>query len=55
MVGQYKMKTREYFQDFKLGIEMFKRGKLKLFPQAIKGKKEVRNIFQEAEKQEGHQ
>jgi heterodisulfide reductase subunit C len=55
MVGQYKMKTREYLQDFKLGIEMFKRGRLKLFPQGIKGKKEVRNIFQEAEKQEGHQ
>lgn len=48
MVGGYKIKTGDYFQDARLGLEMFKRGKLKLLPQRIKKMAEVRKIFTRA-------
>jgi hypothetical protein len=53
MIGHYKMKTREYTKDMKLGWEMFKRGKLRLFPHRIKGRKEVKEIFRRAEERLG--
>jgi heterodisulfide reductase subunit C len=48
MVGGYKIKTGDYFQDARLGLEMFKRGKLRLLPQRIKKMAEVRKIFARA-------
>jgi heterodisulfide reductase subunit C len=45
MMAHYKMKTRRYFDDMKLGWRMFTRGKLRIFPSNIKRKKEVAGLF----------
>ena len=45
MIGTYKLKTRTFMEDVKVGTEMFKRGKIKLIPEPIKGRKAVRKIF----------
>jgi heterodisulfide reductase subunit C2 len=47
MMVRYKMKTGKFFDDFKLGWKMFKKGKLKLFPSGIKRKKEITELFRE--------
>jgi len=49
MIGRYKMKTGEYTKDMKLGLDMLKKGKLRLFPHGVKGRKEVKDIFKKAE------
>ncbi|MHB1420020.1 MAG: 4Fe-4S dicluster domain-containing protein [Bacillota bacterium] len=48
MLAGYKMKTKTYSQDLSLGIEMLKRGKLKLFPGKVQHRREIREIFQRA-------
>jgi len=45
MIGMYKMKSRNFFQDVPMGIKMFLKGKLALLPSRIKGIKEVRKLF----------
>lgn len=45
MIGAYKLKTRTFMEDRDIGMEMFKRGKIKLLPEPIKGRKAVRKIF----------
>ena len=45
-----KLKSGEWKNDVKLGMKMFARGKLKLFPPRCRGIKEVREIFNQAEK-----
>jgi heterodisulfide reductase subunit C len=50
MMARYKMKTGKFFDDFKLGWKMFKKGKLKLFPSGIKRKKEITELFREIKK-----
>ena len=45
MIGMYKLKSRRFTEDAALGMEMFKRGKIKLFPEPIKGRKAVKKIF----------
>ena len=45
MMARYKMKTRRYFDDIKLGWKMFTRGKLRIFPSNITRKKEVAGLF----------
>jgi hypothetical protein len=34
-------------EDFKLGWRMFAKGKLKLFPSGVRGKKEVKGFFRD--------
>ncbi|MHB1126294.1 MAG: 4Fe-4S dicluster domain-containing protein [Bacillota bacterium] len=48
MLAGYKMKTKTYSQDLSLGIEMLKRGKLKLLPGKVQHRREIREIFQKA-------
>jgi heterodisulfide reductase subunit C2 len=48
MVMRYKLKTRDFFSDQKLGMEMFMRGKMKLLGHTIRGKDEVKRIFDRA-------
>jgi len=48
MIGEYKLKTGDLMKDSRLGWEMFKRGKLKILPSGIKGRREIRGIFDEA-------
>ncbi len=45
MIGTYKLKTRTFMEDADVGMEMFKRGKIKIFPEPIKGRKAVKKIF----------
>lgn len=45
MIGTYKFKTRRFMEDAVIGMEMFKRGKIKLVPEPIKGRRAVKKIF----------
>jgi len=45
MMARYKMATRNYFDDMKLGWKMFAKGKLKLLPSSITNKKQISDIF----------
>lgn len=45
MVGQYKMATLDPFSNAGVAWEMFKRGKLKFWPAKIKGRGQVRKMF----------
>jgi heterodisulfide reductase subunit C len=47
MMARYKQKTGKWMEDFKLGWRMFAKGKLKLFPSGIRGKKEVKGFFRD--------
>ena len=53
MVGWYKLAALDVFSfgDTKVAWEMFKRGKLKLLPENIRNKAQVRNMF--SKKKEG--
>jgi heterodisulfide reductase subunit C len=48
MVLRYKFKTKDFFADQKLGMVMFKKGKLKLKGHTISRKHEIEAIFQRA-------
>ena len=41
----YKLKSKKYFDDIFLGLNMFRKGKIKLFPAKIKQIKEMRKIL----------
>ncbi len=45
LIGAYKMKTKTFFDDMKLGWEMFRRGKIHIMPHSSKRKAEVRELF----------
>lgn len=45
MIGGYKLRSGDLLGDMKLGMQMFVKGKLKLLPQGVKDKAEVRRIF----------
>ena len=50
MIGEYKVKTGEFMKDSRLGWEMFKKGKINILPSGIKRRKEVKAIFEEAQR-----
>lgn len=50
MIGRFKLATGRFWDDMKLGMEMFKRGRIKLFPSRFRGSKEIKEIFKKAEK-----
>jgi len=45
MVGRYKLSSFDFFGGAKIGMEMVKKGKLKFLPPGIKGKREIREMF----------
>jgi len=45
MMLRYKIRSGKLWDDFKLGWKMFTKGKLKLLPSGIKGKKEIGDLF----------
>ncbi len=45
MLGAYKFRTGDLFSDLKLGWAMMKRGKLRLLPRGIRGRRQVRKMF----------
>jgi heterodisulfide reductase subunit C len=49
---QLKLKTREFFKDASLGLKMYRKGKIKLFPSKFGGGKEIKEIFNAFEKGE---
>lgn len=46
MVGRYKLTSRDFFSGAKLGLEMVRKGKLRFLPAGIKGKREIRQMFE---------
>ena len=45
MIAAFKMRTGRFFDDVFAGIQMFLKGKLGLIPSIIKGRKEVKGLF----------
>jgi heterodisulfide reductase subunit C len=45
MMARYKMATKTYLDDMRLGWRMFTRGKLKLFPSFVRNRKEIARLF----------
>ncbi|MFQ3548632.1 MAG: 4Fe-4S dicluster domain-containing protein [Armatimonadota bacterium] len=45
LIGFYKLRSRQFFSDVFQGIQMFLKGKLGIIPSIIRGKKEVRGLF----------
>lgn len=45
MIGAYKLRSKDFAGDMKLGLAMFMKGKLSLLPHGIDGKPEIRDIF----------
>lgn len=49
LMAKYKIRTGQLFSDLDLGLKLFLKGKLPLFPKGIKGKRSVQSIFDRAE------
>lgn len=45
MLMAYKLKTRNLWQDVPLGLAMLRRGKLRIWPQRIRGRGEIKELF----------
>jgi heterodisulfide reductase subunit C len=45
---QHNLMTKQFLKDAHLGLPMMKRGKLGIFPHMIKGKSEIKRIFERA-------
>jgi len=45
LILNYKLKSKRYFDDLKLGFDMFRKGKIRLLPSKIKQIKEIRKIL----------
>jgi len=50
MVAGYKLATRQWTADARLGWEMFTKGKLEFFPGSVRAKGEVRALFDKKRK-----
>jgi heterodisulfide reductase subunit C len=50
MVMRYKLATRDLFSDAKMAWKLFTSGKLHLLPSGIRGKQEIREMFDKSEK-----
>jgi len=48
LILDMRMRSGGYFKDMKLGIQMFRKGKLSLIPGKIKNTKEVKALFEKA-------
>jgi len=48
LIGLYKMKTKTFFDDMKLGWEMFRKGKIHILPDRSKRSREVKEIFRKS-------
>jgi heterodisulfide reductase subunit C len=45
LIARYKLKTRTFLEDMNLGRQMFARGRIRLIPERIGGRKAVRAIL----------
>jgi heterodisulfide reductase subunit C len=48
LIRNLRFRTGGLFKDIKLGVKMFRLGKLTLFPEKVKNIKEVKKIFEKA-------
>jgi len=48
LILQLKLKTRDFFKDAGLGLKMYRRGKIKLFPSKFRGSR-MKEIFDASE------
>ena len=48
MIGLLKLRTRKFFDDLALGMKLFAKGKLNLFPDYVKGNAEVRKLIRDS-------
>lgn len=55
LIGLYKLRTRDFFQDLLTAPVLFMKGKLSLFPHSVQNRKGVKSIFKNTrlEKREG--
>ena len=52
LILKFKSKTRDFFKDAGLGLKMYRKGKIKLFPSMFGGGREIKGIFNRFEKGE---
>jgi heterodisulfide reductase subunit C2 len=45
LMAVLKLRTLNLFSDLKLGVKMFKKGKIAVFPKRIRGTREMRKLF----------
>jgi len=45
MLVDYKLKSKDFFTDLGPGIQLFFKGKIPLFPDLIRGRQELKRIF----------
>jgi hypothetical protein len=48
LIRDMRMKAGGFFKDLKLGIKMFRLGKLTLFPEKVKKMDEIKRMFAES-------
>jgi heterodisulfide reductase subunit C len=51
LMAALKLMTLNFFSDLKLGMAMFRKGKIALVPKRVRGTKEIRKLFREIRKQ----
>ena len=50
MLMEYKLRSRDFLTDLMPGMTMFLKGKIPLFPSLIKGRQEIKRIFEKCQK-----
>ena len=50
MLIDYKLRSRDFFTDLLPGLKLFLKGKIPLRPDLIKGRKEIKRIFERCKK-----
>ena len=50
MLIDYKLRSRDFFTDLVPGMKLFLKGKIPLFPERIKGRQEIKRIFEKCKK-----
>lgn len=48
LIGMYKMKTKTYFSDMELGMQMFKKGRIHIIPHRSSHLSEVKEVFKQS-------
>jgi heterodisulfide reductase subunit C2 len=51
LIAGYKLLSRDFFGDLALGMVMMKKGKLPILPHRIKGRKQVKEMFDRSRKE----
>jgi len=45
LIGMYKWKTKTFFEDMELGLQMFRKGKIHLLPRRASNVSDVKEVF----------